>query len=75
VKLFVNSPNLDFEYAAICTFMFFSPSSTAEGKVASAVINLTPNDLLEEAKPIILDTIKFGRVDTITVRDIGSCFD
>lgn len=75
----MNSPNLDFEYALPRFLFFFSffffPSvvrsllivSMAESKAATVVINLTANDLLEETKPIALDTIKFGRVDTITV--------
>jgi len=53
VKLFVNCPNLEFD--------------SAEEKVATQVLKLSPNDLKEDSKPIALDIMKFSSVDTITL--------
>jgi len=53
IKIFVNSPNLEFD--------------TAEEKVASQILNLTSTDLNEDSKPIILDPFKFSSVESITI--------
>jgi len=53
VKLFKNCPNLGF--------------SEAEEDPCTQQLSLTPADLLPEAKPIALNSIQFGKTDTITV--------
>jgi len=53
IKLFVNSPNLEFD--------------SAQEKTASQILKLTPDDLKSDSKPISLDIHKFSKVDTITL--------
>eukprot|EP01126_Amoeba_proteus_P044016 TRINITY_DN486_c0_g1_i5.p1 TRINITY_DN486_c0_g1~~TRINITY_DN486_c0_g1_i5.p1 ORF type:complete len:173 (-),score=36.99 TRINITY_DN486_c0_g1_i5:130-648(-) len=53
VKLFVNLPNMDF--------------SVAEDYRATQEISLKPGQLDLDAKPIVLEAVKFQKTDTLTI--------
>jgi len=53
VKFFVNYPNMDF--------------GLAEDSDCTAEVELTVDDLKEDTKPLVMDSIKFTKVDTLTI--------
>jgi len=53
VRIFVNSPNLEFD--------------SAEEKVPTQTLKLSANDLLRDTKVISLDTLKFASVNSLTL--------